>query len=172
MSKFNYVDNQESDSLYSPSLSDRIREDNQNIPFNKLLALSSATMARRAIDYDLDTSILLTGARGVGKFIAATGVARQLSMHLLEVYSSLPVQSLLLKLHCRSIATILSEKMIPKRKERYVLELRRLGRALHVYLCFDTSMHYPRQHKPSIMAKVYPLSNPIHPANTFRRIHH
>lgn len=68
-----------------PSLSDRIREDSQNSPFGKLLALSSATMARRAIDYDLHTSILLKGARGIGKFTAATWVARQLGLHLLEV---------------------------------------------------------------------------------------
>lgn len=73
------------ESIVFPSLHDRSL-DSSDRPFNKLLALSSATMARRAIDYDLHTSILLKGARGIGKFTAATWVARQLGLHVLEVY--------------------------------------------------------------------------------------
>jgi peroxin-6 len=54
-------------------------------PFGKLFALSSAILARSAVDYDLHMSILLKGARGIGKFTVATWVAQRLGMHLLEV---------------------------------------------------------------------------------------
>ena len=53
--------------------------------FGKLFALSSATLARRAVDYDLHLSILLKGTRGIGKFTIATWVAQRLGMHHLEV---------------------------------------------------------------------------------------
>ncbi|KIM80937.1 hypothetical protein PILCRDRAFT_72673 [Piloderma croceum F 1598] len=53
--------------------------------FGKLLALSSATLARGAVDYDLHLSILLKGARGIGKFTVATWVAQRLGMHHLEI---------------------------------------------------------------------------------------
>lgn len=61
----------------------------QDGAFGKLLALSSATLARCAIDYDLHVSVLLNGARGIGKFTVTTWVARCLGMHLLEVRTSL-----------------------------------------------------------------------------------
>ena len=83
------------ESIVLPSLHDHSLGDISDRPFNKLLALSSATMARRAIDYDLHTSILLKGARGIGKFTAATWVARQLGLHLLEVYFCHPFLLLL-----------------------------------------------------------------------------
>ena len=54
-------------------------------PFGKLYALSSAAMARRAVVYGLHFSILLKGARGVGKFTVASWVAQRLGIHLLEV---------------------------------------------------------------------------------------
>ena len=53
--------------------------------FGKLFAFSSATLAQRAVDYDLRLSVLLKGARGIGKFTVATWVAQRLGMHLLEV---------------------------------------------------------------------------------------
>jgi peroxin-6 len=42
-------------------------------------------MARHAMDYGLHLSVLLKGARGIGKFTVATWVAQRLGMHLLEV---------------------------------------------------------------------------------------
>jgi peroxin-6 len=64
--------------------------------FGKLLALSSATLARGAVDFDLHLSILLKGARGIGKFTIATWVAQRLGMHHLEVniFPGLRVSSL------------------------------------------------------------------------------
>ncbi|RPD65775.1 AAA-domain-containing protein [Lentinus tigrinus ALCF2SS1-7] len=57
----------------------------QDTPFGKLLALSSAALNRRAVDYHLQLSILLQGPRGVGKATIAGWVAQQLGIHLLEV---------------------------------------------------------------------------------------
>jgi peroxin-6 len=53
--------------------------------FGKLFALSSATLAQGAVNYGLHLSILLNGARGIGKFTVATWVAQRLGMHYLEV---------------------------------------------------------------------------------------
>lgn len=58
---------------------------NQDTPFGKLLALSSAALNRRAVDYHLQLSILLQGARGVGKATVASWVAQRLGIHLFEV---------------------------------------------------------------------------------------
>ena len=57
----------------------------QETPFGKLLALASAALNRRAVDYNLQLSILLKGARGVGKTAIAGWVAQRLGIHLLEV---------------------------------------------------------------------------------------
>ncbi|TBU46999.1 AAA-domain-containing protein [Dichomitus squalens] len=57
----------------------------QNTPFGKLLALSSAALNRRAVDYHLQLSILLQGSRGVGKATVASWVAQRLGIHLFEV---------------------------------------------------------------------------------------
>jgi peroxin-6 len=66
--------------------------------FGKLLALSSATLAHHAVDYDLHLSVLLKGARGTGKFTVATWVAQRLGMHILEVNIYLGPRVSLLKL--------------------------------------------------------------------------
>ena len=58
---------------------------NQDTPFGKLLALSSAALNRRAVDYHLQLSILLQGSRGVGKATVASWVAQRLGIHLFEV---------------------------------------------------------------------------------------
>ena len=55
------------------------------IAFNRVFAISSATLARQAVDYNLPLSLLLKGARGTGKFTVANWVAQCLGMHLLEV---------------------------------------------------------------------------------------
>ena len=57
----------------------------QETPFGKLLALASAALNRRAVDYHLQLSILLKGARGIGKATVASWVAQRLGIHLLEV---------------------------------------------------------------------------------------
>ena len=57
----------------------------QDTPFGKLHALASAALNRRAVDYHLQLSILLKGARGIGKVTVAGWVAQRLGIHLLEV---------------------------------------------------------------------------------------
>ena len=57
----------------------------QDTAFGKLLALASAALNRRAVDYHLQLSILLQGPRGCGKATTATWVAQRLGIHLLEV---------------------------------------------------------------------------------------
>ncbi|KAL1947477.1 hypothetical protein VTO73DRAFT_14438 [Trametes versicolor] len=54
-------------------------------PYGKLLALASAALNRRAVDYHLQLSILLEGPRGVGKSTTAGWVAQRLGIHVLEV---------------------------------------------------------------------------------------
>ncbi|CDO74862.1 hypothetical protein BN946_scf185004.g12 [Trametes cinnabarina] len=54
-------------------------------PYGRLLALSSAALNRRAVDYHLQLSILLQGPRGVGKAATALWVAQRLGIHVLEV---------------------------------------------------------------------------------------
>lgn len=54
-------------------------------PYGKLLALASAALNRRAVDYHLQLSILLEGPRGVGKSTTASWVAQRLGIHVLEV---------------------------------------------------------------------------------------
>ncbi|KAJ3851183.1 AAA-domain-containing protein [Lentinula lateritia] len=51
----------------------------------KLHSISSVVLERRAVDYNLQLSMLLKGARGIGKYTAASQVARNLGMHILEV---------------------------------------------------------------------------------------
>ncbi|KAF8163058.1 P-loop containing nucleoside triphosphate hydrolase protein [Crassisporium funariophilum] len=54
-------------------------------PFSKILALSSAALAQRAVDYNLNLSFLLKGSRGIGKFSVASWVAQRLGLNLLEI---------------------------------------------------------------------------------------
>ncbi|KIK59642.1 hypothetical protein GYMLUDRAFT_226408 [Collybiopsis luxurians FD-317 M1] len=51
----------------------------------KLLSISSVVLERRAVDYNLQLSVLLKGARGIGKFTAASLVSCHLGLHVLEV---------------------------------------------------------------------------------------
>ncbi len=52
---------------------------------HSLLSIASVVSNRRGIDYNLQLSILLKGARGVGKFTAVSLVSRHLGLHILEV---------------------------------------------------------------------------------------
>ncbi|KAJ6606664.1 AAA-domain-containing protein [Mycena vulgaris] len=54
-------------------------------PYGRLISLCSATLLRDAVDYHLHLSVLLKGARGTGKFTAASWVAHRIGMHLLEI---------------------------------------------------------------------------------------
>lgn len=65
----------------------RLLSDHQtgDTPYEKLVDLSLAALNRGALDYHLQLSILLEGARGVGKATVAGQVARCLGVHLLEV---------------------------------------------------------------------------------------
>ena len=54
--------------------------------YEKLLPLCSAALARNAVEFELQISIILKGARGTGKMTAASQVARKLGLHLLEVH--------------------------------------------------------------------------------------
>ncbi|KAJ4488270.1 AAA-domain-containing protein [Lentinula aciculospora] len=51
----------------------------------KLFSISSVVQERRAIDYDLKLSVLLKGARGIGKYTAASQVARHVGLHIMEI---------------------------------------------------------------------------------------
>lgn len=53
--------------------------------YKKLLALASAALTRNAVDFDLQMSVILKGARGTGKMTAASRIARTLGLHLFEV---------------------------------------------------------------------------------------
>lgn len=54
-------------------------------PFSKILALTSAALSQKAVDYDLQLSFLAKGGRGVGKFTVASWIAQRLGLHLFEV---------------------------------------------------------------------------------------
>ncbi|KAF7311671.1 AAA domain-containing protein [Mycena kentingensis (nom. inval.)] len=54
-------------------------------PCGKILSLCSATFLRDAVDYNLDLSILLKGASGIGKFTTARWAAECLGMHFMEI---------------------------------------------------------------------------------------
>lgn len=71
--------------------------------FHKFGNLSLAFMEQHAVQYNLQPSILLAGARGIGKFTTIQIVARSLGMHIMEVcpcYCHLPVQVLIVKVNC------------------------------------------------------------------------
>lgn len=54
-------------------------------PYSKLYDLTSAALRPGAISYNLSLSILLNGARGIGKFTTIAKVAQDLGIHVLEV---------------------------------------------------------------------------------------
>jgi peroxin-6 len=68
------------DPAHSPSQS-------SSAGYRKLLAFTSAALTRNAAEFGLQVSIALKGARGTGKMTAASQVARELGLHLFEVYS-------------------------------------------------------------------------------------
>lgn len=75
--------------------------------FDKLEPLVAAALTPNAVEYKLQLSVVLKGARGSGKMTAIRNVSRQLGMHLLEVTvydcsSSLSVL-MLSKLDCYDI---------------------------------------------------------------------
>jgi len=63
-------------------------------PFSKIVALASAALPHRAVDYDLQLSFLLKGGRSIGKFTVASWVAQYLGLHLFEVRASLVLRNL------------------------------------------------------------------------------
>ncbi|KAJ6547239.1 AAA-domain-containing protein [Mycena capillaripes] len=54
-------------------------------PCGRLISLCSATLLRDAVDYNLQLSVLLKGARGTGKYTTACWVAQHIGMHILEI---------------------------------------------------------------------------------------
>ncbi|KAF4578683.1 peroxisomal assembly protein [Pleurotus pulmonarius] len=54
-------------------------------PFDQLRSVLSATFADFAVDYNLDLSVLLQGARGTGKSTVARWVAQRLGFNILEI---------------------------------------------------------------------------------------
>lgn len=54
-------------------------------PLARLIDLVSASLLPAAADYDLHLSVLLKGARGIGKRTTALWVAQKLGVHVLEV---------------------------------------------------------------------------------------
>lgn len=53
--------------------------------FSKLLALTSAALSQRAVEYNLQLSFLLKGGRGIGKFTVIAWVSQRLGLNLQEV---------------------------------------------------------------------------------------
>lgn len=62
-----------------------------NSPFDKIISLTSAALVQHAVDYSLNLSLLLKGARGTGKFTTISWVAQRLGIHVLEVSSFLAI---------------------------------------------------------------------------------
>ncbi|KAL1730041.1 P-loop containing nucleoside triphosphate hydrolase protein [Schizophyllum commune] len=54
-------------------------------PYGQLLDVVSVIHSRRAVDLDLNLSILLKGSRGCGKQTTASWIAQRMGMHLMEV---------------------------------------------------------------------------------------
>ncbi|KAF8491938.1 AAA-domain-containing protein [Gautieria morchelliformis] len=54
-------------------------------PLVKLRDLTEAALYPSALDFNLQLSVLLKGSRGIGKFTAASWVARSLGIHMLEI---------------------------------------------------------------------------------------
>ncbi|TFK42849.1 P-loop containing nucleoside triphosphate hydrolase protein [Crucibulum laeve] len=54
-------------------------------PFMKIIELTSAGLAKNAMDYNLNLSILLKGTRGCGKFTTVSWAAERLGLHIFEV---------------------------------------------------------------------------------------
>lgn len=54
-------------------------------PFTTLLALTTAALSQHAVDFDLNSSFLLEGGSGSGKFTIASWAAQNLGLHLIEV---------------------------------------------------------------------------------------
>ncbi|KAF8803602.1 AAA-domain-containing protein [Phlegmacium glaucopus] len=53
--------------------------------FSKLLALTSAALSQRAVEYNLHLSFLLKGGRGIGKFTVVAWVSQRLGLNLQEI---------------------------------------------------------------------------------------
>ena len=54
-------------------------------PYGQLLDVVSVIHSRRAVDLDLNLSILLKGSRGCGKQTTVSWIAQRMGMHLMEV---------------------------------------------------------------------------------------
>lgn len=62
-----------------------VRQGTPPLPFEKLRQIISTCLLPSAADYDLHISVLLKGARGVGKRTVTHWVAEQLGVNLFEV---------------------------------------------------------------------------------------
>ncbi|KAF8334192.1 P-loop containing nucleoside triphosphate hydrolase protein [Cantharellus anzutake] len=62
-----------------------VDEDLSDTPFKRLVNLVSAALVPSASDLDLSLTVLLKGARGIGKQTTALWVAQKLGIHILEV---------------------------------------------------------------------------------------
>ncbi|KAI0043551.1 AAA-domain-containing protein [Auriscalpium vulgare] len=60
-------------------------EQNNQRAFRQIYGLVEAALMPQALSYNIPISILLKGARGIGKFMTATQVAQRLGMHVFEV---------------------------------------------------------------------------------------
>lgn len=72
-------------SLYGTDSQGNVFPISRTSTFEKLCALVIASLSPNAVEYRLQVSILLKGARGTGKMSTVRDVARYLGMHLLEV---------------------------------------------------------------------------------------
>jgi peroxin-6 len=73
-----------SDGGFSPLPKDISIATSHGTPFARLVDLVSAALLPTAVDYDLRLSVLLKGARGIGKHTTTRWVAQKSGIHLLE----------------------------------------------------------------------------------------
>lgn len=64
---------------------DQIDPNQEKVAELRLLQLVRGIMSKNAAGFRLDTTFLLEGARGIGKFTALDSISRCLGLHLLEV---------------------------------------------------------------------------------------
>ncbi len=86
----NYLDNRDPRSLLATISKQHSTLLSVGSPFDQLRSVLSATFADFAVDYNLDLSVLLQGARGTGKSTVACWVAQRLGFNILEVSFAAP----------------------------------------------------------------------------------
>lgn len=115
---------------------------NGNTPVARILDLVSAAFLPNAVQYDLRLSVLLKGARGIGKQTAARWAAQETGIHLIEVRTSYPENywiSLLTGSYymdlVRSIVMMLLATLTLRLRPHSAFDSKRQQSARHAFFC-------------------------------------